>query len=276
MGQITSFQSKKLIYHHTVSHANGADLFTLHTHSVSELMFFVKGKADQMVEDRIYELHKNDLVYVRPTVHHRVDPDLSVDYERYVLMFDPEIIKDIPHTEIFEKSAVINCSGERVITEIFKKFDYYCENFGGDDFYQLAKMLLREIFYNLSLSADRENSFATSFSPLLSRALQYINANLYTIKKVSEISDSMHITESYLYSIFRQQLRTTPKKYINDKRLLAAQKAIMLGRRPTEVCEEFGFNEYSTFYRSFVSLFGYPPSQKPASSAITVVGENRK
>ena len=276
MAVISSFQSKKLIFHHSVSNASEPEFFTLHTHSVSELMFFVKGKAEQMVEDRIYELHKNDLVYVKPTVHHRVDPDFCTDYERYVLMFDPEIIKDVPGCDVFENSAVINCTQERVITEIFKKFDYYCEKFSGDDFYKLSKMLLREIFYNLSLSAASEPGFGTQSSPLLSQAMQYINLNLYTIRKVSEISDSMHITESYLYSIFRQQLRTTPKKYISDKRLLAAQKAIMLGKRPTDVYHEYGFAEYSTFYRSFVSLFGYPPSQKIHSPAITVVGENRK
>ena len=278
MAVISSYQSKKLIYHHTVSSADEGDLFTLHTHSVSELMFFVRGKANQMVEDRLYELRRNDLVYVKPTVHHRVDPDLSSEYERYVFMFDPEIIKGIPGTSVFDNTTVINCSQERVITEIFKKFDYYCLNFPEEDFYQLAKLLLREIFYNLSLSMSLppENRFETPFSPILSRALQYINSNLYTIKSVSEISEKMHITDSYLYSLFRQQLRTTPKKYISDKRLLAARKAIILGRRPTEIYQEFGFAEYSTFYRSFVGLFGYPPSNKASASAITVVGENRK
>ena len=276
MAVISSYQSKKLIYHHSVSNADEPEFFTLHTHSVSELMFFVRGRANQVVEDRLYELRKNDLVYVKPTVHHRVDPDFSAEYERYVLMFDPEIIKDVPTSGVFENTAVVNCSHERIVTEIFKKFDYYCLNFPHDDFYQLAKMLVREIFFNLSLSLPPENRFETPFSPILSQALQYINANLYTIKSVSEISDRMHITESYLYSLFRQQLRTTPKKYISDKRLLAARKAIILGKKPTEVYQEFGFSEYSTFYRSFVGLFGYPPSKKTSSSAITVVGENRK
>ncbi|MBR5527775.1 MAG: helix-turn-helix transcriptional regulator [Clostridia bacterium] len=275
MPVIAEYKSKKLIYHHSLSTGSEPEFFTLHTHSVSELMFFVHGSAKQMVEGKMYTLHKNDLVYVKPSVYHRVDPDLSAEYERYVLMFDPEIIKGIDGADIFESTAVVGCARDGVIPEIIKKLDYYCLNFPKESFYELATMLLREIFYNLSVIETPKTGSQSSFSPLLSRAISYINDNLFTIGKVSEISDALYITESYLYSIFREQLRTTPKKYITDKRLLAARKAIMRGARPTEIYREMGFSEYSTFYRSFVSLFGYSPSKKISASAVTIFGENR-
>ncbi len=275
MPVITQYRSKKLIYHHTVSTAADNELFTLHTHSFPELMFFVKGKAEQMVENRVYRMRKNDLLYVKPAVHHRIEPDLSTEYERYVLMFDPDIIYGTGGEAVFETTDAINCTGGGIIPEIIKKFDYYCENFEGEDFEEIGAMLIREIFFNISKLKTPENSPQKLVSPLLSRALEYINNNLYTVKSVSEISDSLYITESYLYSMFRQQLRTTPKKYINDKRLLAAQRAIRGGTPPTEVFQEVGFTEYSTFYRSYIKLFGTPPSRKNSTQAITVPGENR-
>jgi len=275
MAVISEYKSKKLIYHHSLSTGSEPEFFTLHTHSVSELMFFVRGSAHQMVEGKVYTLHKNDLVYVKPSVYHRVDPDLSMEYERYVLMFDPEIIKGIEGADIFESNAVVGCARDGIIPEIIKKLDYYCLNFPGESFYDLATMIIREVFYNLSAIETPKVGKQSTLSPLLSRAISYINDNLYTIEKISEISDALYITESYLYSIFREQLRTTPKKYINDKRLLAARKAIMRGARPTEIYRELGYSEYSTFYRSFVNLFGYAPSKKISAPAVTIFGENR-
>ena len=228
-----------------------------------------------MVENRVYRMRKNDLLFVKPAVHHRIDPDLSTEYERYVLMFDPDIIYGTGGEAVFETTDAINCTGGGIIPEIIKKFDYYCENFEGEVFEEIGAMLIREIFFNISKLKTPENSPQKLVSLLLSQALEYINNNLYTVKSVSEISDALYITESYLYSMFRQQLRTTPKKYINDKRLLAAQRAIRGGTPPTEVYQEVGFTEYSTFYRSYVKLFGTPPSRKNSTQAITVPGENR-
>ena len=136
-------------------------------------------------------------------------------------------------------------------------------------------MTIIQVFYNLSAIETPKVGKQSTHSPLHSRAITYINDNLYTIEKISEISDALYITESYLYSIFRAPLRTTPKKYINDKRLLAARKALMRGARPTDIYRELGYSVYSTFYRSFVNLFGYAPSKKISAPAVTIFGENR-
>lgn len=275
MPVITQYQSKKLIYHHTISTAADNELFNLHTHILPELMFFVKGKAEQMVENKVYHMQKNDLVFVKPAVHHKITPDLSTEYERYVLMFDPDIISGTGGEAVFETSDTINCTGGGIIPEIIKKLDYYCENFDGHSFEEIGAMLIREIFYNISKLKSPDSSPEKLVSPLLSQALEYINSNLYTIRSVSEISDSLYITESYLYSIFRQQLKTTPKKYINDKRLLCARRAIQSGTPPTRVYQDVGFAEYSSFYRSYAKLFGVPPSKKTHIQAITIPSENR-
>ena len=75
---------------------------------------------------------------------------------------------------------------------------------------------------------------------MLSTALHYISDNLLTISSITEISDAVFITESYLYRLFKTELRTSPKKYIMQKRLLYAEKLIRKGHRPTEIFAECG------------------------------------
>ena len=44
------------------------------------------------------------------------------------------------------------------------------------------------------------------------------------------------------------------------QRLLAAQNLLTDGESPSKVFEKCGFNDYTTFYRNYVSFFGHPPS----------------
>jgi len=96
----------------------------------------------------------------------------------------------------------------------------------------------------------------------LNEAIDYINKHLYDIESVTEISSSLFITDSYLYEIFKNQLKTSPKKYINSKRLHAARREIILGARPSDACNTVGFHDYASFYRSYTRFFGHSPSQE--------------
>lgn len=64
----------------------------------------------------------------------------------------------------------------------------------------------------------------------------------------------------------------TPAKYIHAKRLFYAKQLLDLGKKPTEICYQCGYNDYSTFYRNYVKLFGFAPMQKIEMS---VRSENR-
>ena len=96
---------------------------------------------------------------------------------------------------------------------------------------------------------------------MLTDALVYIRDNLFTVRDVGEIAAALHVTESYLFRIFRTELSTGPARYVTEKRLLAAQSMIRLGRRPSEVFSECGFQDYTAFFRAYKKFFGTAPSQ---------------
>ena len=106
-----------------------------------------------------------------------------------------------------------------------------------------------------------KNNFSV-INPILSRALEYISRNLFTIKDMSEVAQAVFVSDSYLYRLFGRELFNTPKKYITEKRLLWAQKQLQKGRNPAKIAEECGFEDYTTFYRNYVKLFGKNPSKE--------------
>ena len=237
------------------------DLLYRHTHSEYELLYILGGDLTHVVEDRKYKLRKHDLVLVRPNQYHFIQIDSSENYERYNLLFDPvalglNIVERLP-----ADLEVISCLHRPMVTELFRKMDYYQSVLSQDDLQDMTVLLIKELLYNLTLSHEAAGRTPTeNLHPIAGKALGIINDNLFTIKNMEQVARDLFVTESYLYRIFKRELKTTPLKYITEKRLIAAQVLLRQGVPPTKVYEDCGFDDYSAFYRSFRNFFGYAPS----------------
>ena len=236
--------------------------FSMHAHNLYELIFFVKGDAFHIIEDRKYQLSKYDLILIRPSKYHYIEIESNNDYERNDILFNADFFNFNEIKGFNNFSEVVNLSGNQLAKDIFSKLNYYNAKLNESDFNSVAILLLKELFYNLSTyNAPTEKEYST-LTPILSSALKYMNENLFTISGVNEIADKLYVTPSYLFRLFKQELNTTPKKYITDKRLLHAQNMILLGKNPTVVASECGFNDYTAFYRSYLKFFGHSPSKE--------------
>lgn len=255
-----TIDTEALCYKHHLSTSPLGGLFAMHAHNMYELLYFVSGDATLVIEDRKYKLKNGDLILIRPSKYHFIQIDSSVDYERYDVLFDEKTLGISQTAMISKDTEVINLSGNTIADNIFRKFDYYFSKLDRNDFILVITLLLKELFFNLSIN---QAYFATEYSiihPLLSDVLKYINSNLFTIKSVREIANTLFVTESYIFRLFKSELKNSPKKYITNKRLLYSQNLILMGGKPTEIYEDCGFNDYTTFYRSYVKFFGHSPS----------------
>ena len=255
------YNSDGLFFKHELTVSPPCDAFSMHTHSYYEVLYFISGDATHVIEDRKYKLKKGDLILIRPSKYHFIQLDSSADYERYDILFNEKLLH-LDTAMSNEGVEVINLSHSPTADGIFKRCDYYAENLPKNEFASMLLLLLGELFYNVKIEQSKSNvSRASAINPILSKALAYINDELFTLKSVSEVANKLFVTESYLFRIFKNELHQTPKKYITDKRLLAAHSMICMGQRPTEVCEKCGFGDYTTFYRSYKRFFGYVPSK---------------
>ena len=252
-------QKSDFIFNHYVFETPKEVQFQIHSHNACEMIFFLRGNANYVIEDKRYKLKRNDIVLIHPNRYHYIEILDNEPYERYNVMFDdPELLR-LAGDLIPEQLETLNCK-DSIIAENFKKTDYYYSKFDEPAFIDLLRSLLKEIIYNLRIHSS-ENDTPAIVSPVLSSAIKYINENLFTVERISEISDKLHISETYFFKIFKEQLKISPKKYINDKRLLVAQKLLCSGKRPTEVYLQCGFQTYTSFYKQYMKLFGCSPSQ---------------
>ena len=250
----------RLFYKHEVSEDLPCDTYSAHTHNAYELIYFLDGDATHVIEDRKYKLKKGDLILIRPFQYHFIQIDATARYERYDILFDArrngiESVETIP-----EGVEVVNIAGNGIAEDIFRKFDVYRQSCDADSFEKLASHLLSELFYNIRLFPEEFSKTKDTLSPLISKALKYVNDNLCTVSDVKEIAARLFVSESYLFRLFRKELHQTPKKYIMEKRLLFARQMIRSGEKPSAVFKHCGFLDYTTFYRNYTAFFGHAPS----------------
>ena len=255
-------QNESFLFRHCRDENPPLNLYEIHTHRFYELIYILDGDVTHAVEDKRYNLRRGDLVIIRPFQSHRIEINSNAKYERYNVLFDGEAF-GIANDFLPPRLDVIHLKKGETIYENFKRLNVYSSIMPDDFFFDVAPSLVKEIFFNITSSKESfEFNEASTVSPVLSTALAYISENLNTVKDISEISNAVFITESYLYRLFKNELRTSPKKYILQKRLLYADSLILSGRRPTEIFAECGFGDYATFYRNYVAAFGHSPSER--------------
>jgi AraC-like DNA-binding protein len=248
-------------YAHLLRKFSAPDAFSGHSHNAYEFLYIIKGDATYVIEDKRYKLKSGDLIVTRPSKYHFIQIDSQSDYERLTILFDKNQL-NIKTNMLPEDIDVVRIKDGSIISNIFSKMDYYAGAFNKEDFLAIVKLLLQEIIYNLSLVEKKEDSDFSVINPLLSKALAYIGDNLFTIKDIEEVAAAVFVTESYLFRLFKKELFKSPKKYINEKRLLYAQNQLKKGRSPTETAQLCGFEDYTTFYRNYISMFGKRPSDE--------------
>ena len=231
----------------------------LHSHDVCELIFLKKGDVSYINDGKTYKLKKNSLVFSRPSELHAIVIDSLCDYDRYDILFDENIMPKSLIAKFADETNVVDFEGNNIVKDIFKKMEFYCENFEGEELDAILCSLVHEVCCNLALKQGK--TISSSGNAVVDRAIEYIDENLTTIETIAQICDELYIAKSHLHHLFKKHLNISPKQYLMSKRLILAQREIYSGRKPTEVYSHFGFNDYSAFYRDFKKFFGYSPSE---------------
>ena len=68
--------------------------YYLHMHNDYEILFFFDGNAEYVIENVIYPLKKNSLLFIKPMAYHGLRILSDVPYERAVLNFSKQALSE--------------------------------------------------------------------------------------------------------------------------------------------------------------------------------------
>ena len=239
-----------------------AHIFTRHAHPEYELLLFLSGEADCIVDHMRHTLRPGELVLIPPLAYHFVAVTACTPYERLVIDFADcglpgEILK-----EVFASPRVVNTAASPSLQEVFSRMDAYAHRFTGETRSLLARNLTAELVCLLTTENTAASGDFSGVSRVLEEAMQYIDSHIETIIGLDELCTHLYVSRAYLHRLFRGSMGISPMRYIADKRLLLAQSRLRLGEKPTQVCTACGFGDYSAFYRAYKAYFGHSPAEE--------------
>lgn len=98
------------------------------------------------------------------------------------------------------------------------------------------------------------------YSPVVSRATRFINQNLYSVHRVSEVANHVRRSPNYFAALFKREVGMTPAAYIRKQKMEEAKTLLDDGYSVSETAEIFGYCDAAHFSNEFKRVFGRRPS----------------
>lgn len=247
----------------------------VHTHEGLEVYYFIRGDANYIIGDNIYDLSPGDMLLFRGSTIHRVNPSKDVPYVRSYVNFTESFLQEQMSGEMFEKlMSLFESPSGRLIRwslEERKEVEAYFralhrenerESFG----YELIlKALLVQLLVAIYRKAKRLHEIAPAVQPSHSqenvrRILQYVNQHFTENFSLQELSGALHLNKYYICHCFKEVTGYTINNYIISKRIEEAKKMLRTTDEPVGlISEKLGFNTAVHFSRSFKKYAGVSP-----------------
>ena len=255
-----NFNYKEIDFAHKLNgHTLPSDDFKKHMHDFYELIFFVHGDVDYMIESKSKKLVSNDIILIPAGLLHYGVANIEVEYERYVLKFPLRLINDTLAKEIQDFTCF---SGNYpALKELFIKLDNIYNNYSDEHKYILMVNTLSEILINMqNKSKVSDELIGVYHNPVVSKVIAYINENIKKNITLTNICNDLNFSRAHISNEFSRVMKIPVMTYIRYKKIIAAHQKILEGNvKINEVAYEYGFEEYSTFYRNYIKIIGKPP-----------------
>lgn len=250
----------RITAHKNYTQTPDLSMFQRHTHIHYEIFCFMSGNAKYFVEGNIYELDPFDILVINKSEAHSLIINEPTPYERYVVHFNAAALVEpfadtlIPKIESKPLGRYNRIAADPAQKKIWLDYLERIVNATGEEKRLYLTVLLKELCENINI--NEEDFYCASEDE---RLIKYINRHLLTLSGLEDICRHFYISKTHLNRRFKAITGSTVWDYVTIKRLIAAKDFLSNGMAPNQVAEKCGWQEYSSFYRSYKAHFGTTP-----------------
>ena len=249
-----------IAYYYTIKSPNYK--FKGEKHNLYELTFVDNGTLNTSIDGKEYELNSADLIiYGKDQFHTQsVSSDSSCSY--LTIMFDMECEDD---SLICNK--VFHCRKElykaiRVFARNISSTIPYTENLILSNLHEIIIRLFQYDYLDIEDAKLPTESQQYFEDELLAGIITYIDEMICEPITIEELCSKFSISRSSLQTLFKNNLNTSPKKYINDLKLSKSKQLIKENKYTiSEIAFMLGFNSIHYFSRAFTQHYEIRPSE---------------
>ena len=234
--------------------------FPPHIHSDLEIYVLVEGNVSFMVEQKLYPLSPGDAIVSKPNEIHNCIVNAASAHKYYCFWFSPS-------SELLFGTFLQHKLGEGNLISLppekKRGFMQTCASLHeaaekNDSLLEFCHALR---FLYILQQHPAEKGRTQSLPRLLQNILHDINDNFKYICELEYFTHKYFISQSTLQRLFRKHLHTSPKLYLEAKKLAYSRTLLQQNFSVAEACEAAGFTDYSNYIRLFKKRFGVTPKQ---------------
>jgi len=247
-----------------------------HSHFHYEIYYFYSGKANYLINDRIYELEPGDMLLMHGMTLHRANIDPSVHYHRCTIHFDPHYFKQVIQSAFsgdllspFEKLQNIRLQlrggDKEEIEDMLRKLD---QMYSAQTSYSLQRFqaLFLDLMIRINELCEQSlrsiASFPSSKTHHVQSIMTYVESHYEEDITLEGIQSALHLSKYYLAKTFKEVTGITIFQYLMQRRIYQAKIELIEGNEAiTDIGYSIGFKHPSHFSRAFKLHTALTPEQ---------------
>ena len=235
--------------------------FHRHMHNGYEILYFMRGDAEYIIEGSVYRLKPRDLLFIHPRTFHCLKPLSDATYERFVLSFSEEHVPVSLRSFVESSKEIYRIPKGSLIDLFFEAWAHAEIEFSSAETQEYLGTALSSVLLFLKSLPTEESVEPIRENLTLEKVLHYIDEHPEEPLSAEILSAKFYMSTSWIVHTFKKSLGISLMQYVGKKRILYAEEQIRAGKSPTEVAKLCRFESYSTFYRQYKRIIGHSPQE---------------
>ena len=251
---------------------------TFHYHNFYEIIYVLEGEYSSLIENQTYHLHKGDFLLIDQNVMHKYHfEEKKHDSSKRILLWVTEQLlqqlskNDMDLTACFKERGSCAYHFPVYYEEMLRGYLVrlaMAEGMEGE--MKGAKKVLDRgyltlFFVYLNNLCHRQEYWFRDENvvkhPMVGQVLSYVEEHITENITVDELAELVHMSKYHFLRKFKELTGMTVHGFVTNKRLIKACELLKEGESITQVTQECGFTDYSSFLRNFKSTFGVAPGK---------------
>ncbi len=231
-----------------------------HSHHFTELFYVLNGKGVFVINDKTFEIQKDDFIIVNANVMHN-EASSSEDPLHYIVMGTDELEFQINSGKNYciynfaTYSKLLRFYIKSILSEMKTKdehFEYICQNLFQNLVYQTQRWTKIQFQDTPSQKTNKECRFIE----------QYLNEHFREDISLQSLSEIVHFSKYYLAHAFKEYKGISPINYLTQVRINEAKHLLETTDFSVAKIADFtGFSSQSYFSQIFHKETGMTPNK---------------